>query len=389
MRARNIIIFTLFMLVAIGVLLAQFVFHFTLGPVTQPKPPLAVSVLYASELDSWLKPAADAFNATNKQVNGQVVHVSLNQMDGGDSMNAILRGDQKPTVWVPEAMLWVNLLNSQWRQGHDSDLLLRSGEYQATPLVLTPMVFVMWDDRHAIFKQKLGEVDLNTIEQAVGTPGGWKDLGGDETWGPVKFGETDPQRSNSGLMALTLATYNYFKKTDLSVKDLDDPGYVDWLTKLEKGVQQVGNSAADQMRDMVIQGPGAFDVVAIYESLATTQIKNAEGRWGKVHVYYPTLNVWSDHPYSILVSQDTTAEQKDAALAFEDYLYSPAVQGTALKRGLRPANPDVPILTNAADNPFNLYKDDGFQATIGRTSLVPAPSGDVLTGLQALFTRVR
>ena len=65
------------------------------------------------------------------------------------------------------------------------------------------------------------------------------------------------------------------------------------------------------------------------------------------------------------------------------------MQKTALRLGLRPANPDVPILTNDPNNPFNLYKDYGFQATIGRTSLVPAPKGEVLTALQALFTRVR
>ena len=46
-------------------------------------------------------------------------------------------------------------------------------------------------------------------------------------------------------------------------------------------------------------------------------------------------------------------------------------------------------LTNDADNPFNKYKDYGFEAAIGRTSLVPAPPGDVLTALQNLFVRIR
>jgi ABC-type Fe3+ transport system substrate-binding protein len=395
MRARNVIIFVLFMLVAAGVLLWQFYFHGTLGPLspaTPARPPLEVSVLYASELNSWLRPAADAFNQRKVTVEstGQEVRVTLSPMDGGVAMNAILRGEQKPTVWVPEAMLWVNLLNAKWREGHDTDLLLRSGQYQATPLVLTPMVFVMWEERAQVFTQKLGKVDWDTIQQAVNTPGGWAGLGGPAEWGPFKFGETDPLRSNSGLMALTLATYSYHKKSaDLTVKDLDDPAYIEWLTGLERGVQQLADSSANQMRDMVLYGPGAFDTVAIYESLATEQIKNAEGRWGKLHVYYPSVNIWSDHPYAILVSDETSAEMKDAALAFEDYLYSPAVQQTALRFGLRPANPDVPILTNDADNPFNKYKDYGFEAAIGRTSLVPAPPGDVLTALQNLFVRIR
>ena len=391
MRARNILIFVLFMLVTAGVLLWQFYFRGATGPVAQPKAPLEVSVLYASELDSWLRPAAAAFNARKQQVGGQEVHVTLDSMDGGTAMDAILRGQKKPTVWMPEAMLWVNLLNSQWREGHDSDLILRSGQYQATPLALTPMVFVMWEERATVFNQKFGKVDWDTIQQAVHTPGDWAGLGGDPGWGPVKFGQTDPARSNSGLMALTLATYSYHKKTtDLTIKDLDDQQYIAWLTALEKGVQEFANSSASQMRDMVVQGPGAFDVVAIYESLATEQIKNAEARWGKLHVYYPALNIWSDHPYSILVSQETSAEQKDAALAFEDFLYGTEWQNRALTLGFRPANPDVPIQTTDPTNPFNTYKDYGFDPrAVGRTSLVSTPSGPVLTALQNLFVRVR
>ena len=127
-----------------------------------------------------------------------------------------------------------------------------------------------------------------------------------------------------------------------------------------------GPSAPSRLSSIGLRIWIAFDTVAIYESLATEQIKNAEGRWGKLHVYYPSVNIWSDHPYAILVSDETSAEMKDAALAFEDYLYSPAVQQTALRFGLRPANPDVPILTNDADNPFNKYKDYGFEAAIGR-----------------------
>jgi ABC-type Fe3+ transport system substrate-binding protein len=377
------------MLVAAGVLLAQFYFKWSPNPAAPPKAPIEINVLYASELQSWLEPATAAFNQQKTQVNGQEVHVTLDQMDGGVAMNAILRGQKKPTVWLPEAMLWVNLLNSKWREGHDTDLLLRSGQYQATPLVLTPMVFVMWEERADAFTQKWGKVDWDTIQQAVSIPNGWAEAGHPE-WGPVKFGQTDPLRSNSGLMALTLAAYNYHKKSsDLSIQDLDNEQYIEWLTRLEKGVLQFADSSRSQMRDMVLQGPGAFDTVAIYESLATEQIKNAEGRWGKLRVYYPAVNIWSDHPYSILVSEETSAEAKDAALAFEDYLYGAAVQQTALRFGLRPANPDVPILTNDADNPFNKYKDNGFEAAIGRTSLVPAPKGEVLTALQDLFVRVR
>jgi ABC-type sulfate transport system substrate-binding protein len=143
-------------------------------------------------------------------------------------------------------------------------------------------------------------------------------------------------------------------------------------------------TAEQQMDDLLRYGPSRYDVVSIYESLVAQQIKNAPGRFADdLRVFYPRINIWSDHPYSILVSEQSTAEQKDAALALEKYLYSPPVQAQALNVGFRPANPDVPLLTGDINNPFNRYKDEGLQLRIPRIVLADIPSGDTLTRLQA------
>ena len=61
------------------------------------------------------------------------------------------------------------------------------------------------------------------------------------------------------------------------------------------------------------------------------------------------------------------------------------LQQQALRIGFRPANPDVPLLTNDADNPFNKYKDAGLTIRIPRTVVADTPSGDVLNRLMTLF----
>lgn len=391
MRNR-LIIFVLFLLVAAGVVASQLIFKWSGGTFLNPEPPrpaIAITILYSAELRNWLQPAAEAFNAARKEVGGQRVEVTIESLDDGDAMRAIAGGSRTPTAWIPASTIWVNLLNSRWRTNHQSDLLLRSGEYGATPMVLTPMVFVMFAERGDVFS-KSAAVDWKEIQSAVTDPKGWSALGGPEEWGRVKYSQTSPASSNAGLLAAALATYTYFNKTGgLTAANLDDAAYQAWIEGLASGlVGDTPPTAQQQMDDVLRFGPSKYDVVSIYESLVAQQIKNAPGRFGtELKVYYPRLNIWSDYPYSILVGENSTAEQKDGALLFERFLYSVEWQQKALNVGFRPANPDVPLLTNDPNNPFNLYKSAGLAIRIPRTVIADTPSGDVLNRLMTVFDR--
>ncbi len=388
MRKRNLAVFVLFLLIAAGVVGSQYIFKWSGGTFLNPSPPLEISIIYSSELQAWIQPATDQFNAQKQKIGSQQVHVTIEAVDDGEALRGILSGQRNPTAWIPASTIWVQLLNNQWRANHQTDLLLRSGEYGTTPLVLTPMVFVVYADRAAAFQKKYPQVDWNQIQQAVTTKGGWQALGGDPDWGQFKYSQTSPADSNAGLLAATLATYNFFNKTSgLKRTDLDSPDYQKWMDGLASGlVADAPPTAAQQMDDMLRYGASRYDVVSIYESLVAQQIKNAPGRFGTtLKVFYPHVNMWSDYPYSVLVSEQTTADQKDAAQLFRKYLYSPPVQQQALKVGFRPANPDVALITNDSDNPFNQYKDAGLDIRIPRTVIADTPSGDVLDALMRVF----
>jgi hypothetical protein len=251
------------------------------------------------------------------------------------------------------------------------------------------MVFVMFADRAGAFSNGRA-VDWNEIQQAVTNPQGWQALGGEEEWGRVKYSQTDPATSNAGLLAVTLATYTYFNKTGgLAGDDLDDPDYQAWIEGLASGlIDDTPPTAQQQMDDVLRYGPSKYDIVSIYESLVAQRIKNAPDRFGtELRVFYPRLNIWSDYPFSILVGEESTAEEKDAALLFRNYLYSVPVQEEALTAGFRPANPDVPLLTSDANNPFYVYRDAGLEVRIPRTTIADTPSGDVLNRLMTEFGR--
>jgi ABC-type Fe3+ transport system substrate-binding protein len=390
MRRRNLIVFALFLLIAGGVVLSQYIYRWSSGTFLNPTPPLQISVLYSPELRAWLQPATDRFNADKHKVGNQAVEVTLEATDDGDALHGIVSGSRNPTAWIPASTIWVNLLNNQWRPTHQTDLLLRSGEYGTTPMVLTPMVFVMYDERATAFLKSYNTVDWKEIEDAVTKPGGWKDIANHEEWGRVKYSQASPSNSNAGLLAATLATYSYFNKTGgLVPNDLDNADYQQWLSGLAGGlVADAPPSAAQQMEAMLTFGPSRYDVVSIYESLVAQQIKDAPGRFGtSLKVFYPHVNIWSDYPFSTLVGDQSSAEQKDAALLFRKYLYSVPEQEQALNVGFRPANPDVPLLTDDPNNPFNLYKGAGLDIRIPRTVIADTPTGEVLTRLQTVFER--
>jgi hypothetical protein len=331
MRRRNLILFVVFLLVAVAVVVGVY-FGFLRqqrGTALNPLPELRVQVVYATEEGDWMRSAAERFNEEEHELNGQRIVVELVGLDSGDALFQIKNGEIQPTAWSPASMLWVNLLNAEWRTANGTDLVMRVGQYQATPLVLSPMVFVMWEDRAEVFTQALGDPDWTVVQQAVDAEGGWNDLGGDANWGHVKFGQTDPVYSNSGLTAVMLATYSYHDKTrGLAVDDVVDSGYQSWILPLWRSV--VGGydrSSADLMNHMILYGPSTYDIIMVYENLVASQMKNAPGRWGStLRVFYPELNLWNDHPFSVLLADWTTADQKDAALEFQRYLLSEEIQ---------------------------------------------------------------
>ena len=70
------------------------------------------------------------------------------------------------------------------------------------------------------------------------------------------------------------------------------------------------------MREMVLKGPSSYDAALVYESVAIDYLKNAEGRWGPIHVIYPEYNIWNDNPYYILNASWSSDDQRKAAQHF-------------------------------------------------------------------------
>jgi hypothetical protein len=347
------------------------------APVTRSeKTPIRIGIAYGTEKKRWLQWAVNEFA---KVPEGRGIEVKLIPMGSLVGAKAILSGDERIHVWCPASSLYKDVFVQDWQVKYGSDPIVR-----AESLALTPMVFVMWEDRYQAFAKKFKELSFKTIGQALKETGGWDAISGKPEWGLFKFGHTDPNQSNSGLMTLVLMAYDYHDQCrNLTLKEILAVPFQDWLQSLERGVSGLVHSTGTMMRDMVLRGPSTYDVLMVYENVAIDYLKNAEGRWGTLRVVYPVRNTWNENPYYIVNAAWSTEEQREAANAFLEFLLSEPIQKQSLVHGFRPGNPAVPI--KFASSPFVMYEQYGLKIDI--PAVCDPPKAEVINNLLASWLR--
>lgn len=355
------------------------------SPAAAPSQVVTLPFVYSTEKKEWLDAAIAEFALAHPEI--KVEATGKGSLEASD---AILDGSLKPVLWSPADSLVLQLFASDWLT-KNGQAVFGEGDDAPDPLLLSPLVFVAWEDRaRALVSFGGGTITWKTIHKAVASNQGWPAVKGKADWGFVKLGHTDPTRSNSGLQALVLIALEYYGKntgTELHVEDVLKPDFQKFLRELESGVTRFENSTGTFMTDMVRFGPSKYDLAVVYESSAISQLSNAQGRWGNLHVYYPKLTLWSDHPLGVLRAPWVSEAQRAAARQFAAFLRSRPVQERALRFGFRPAETSVPLKTADAQNPFTRLSEFGVRTDV--PSVAAPPDAAVIRNLTALWTRQR
>jgi len=335
-----------------------------------------IGIAYGTEKQRWLEWAVDQFAQSR---DGKGFRVELIPLGSIEAAQALVRGDTRINGWTPASGLYKESFVADWTLKHNKSPILRE-----ETLALTPMVFVMWDERYQAFMKKYPNVSFRTIAQALDEKSGWNAIAGRSEWGLFKFGHTHPNQSNSGLMTLVLMAFDFQRKCrDLQMKDVLDEGFQGWMRKVERGVSGLSNSTGTMMREMVLKGPSSFDALFVYESVVVDYLRNAEGRWGRLRIVYPDLNMWNDNPFYVLDAPWSSAEQRRGTAKFLDFLLSEPVQKQSLAHGFRPGNPSVAL--KAPDSPFAQYGSFGLRVDL--TTSCQAPDAAVISNLLASWQR--
>lgn len=314
-----------------------------------PKAPIEIGMAYGTEKQKWLEWAVAEFAKTPE---GKKVKINLIPMGSVEGAEAILKKDKRINVWSPASSVVQDLLVEPWKKENSKDPILSDA-----PLVLTPMVIVMWEDRATAFLAKYNEISFKTIGLALSEQTGWAAIANKPEWGVFTFGYTKPTHSNSGLMALVLMAYDYLNVTrNIKPEQIMEANFLNWLKTTQENMSADEDSTGKLMSEMLRFGPSKLNAAIVYENLALSSIQTAEGRWGKLKIVYPARSAWNDNPYYILDVPWSNAEQQTAAKLFQSFLLSKPAQKVARDQYLfRPANLDLPIIE--ANSAFEKLKD--------------------------------
>jgi len=337
-----------------------------------------ISIVYGSEKRAWMEDVVSRFNnAGQKTADGATIRVTATPMGSTDSLNQILDGMIQPTVWSPASKILLPVANDEWGKTHNGAQLVAE---DAPPLVLSPVVIAMWEPMARVLGWPDTQPGWTDIAELSASGKSWADFGRPE-WGPVQFGHTHPDYSNSGITTIIAVAYAATGKTrGLTVADVQAPAAAEFMRKIQSGVIHYGESTGFFGEQMFNRGPAYLSAAVLYENLVI-ESRNRErypNQSTPVVAIYPREGTfWSDHPYAILNAPWVGAEQRAAAEVFQAYLLDRPQQELALQYGFRPADPNVP--TTAPIVPEN-----GVDPQQPKT-LLEVPRPEVLAAIRTLW----
>lgn len=289
------------------------------------------------------------------------IGVRVKAKSSGAATAALARGwdegvdGPRPTIWSPSSSAWGSVLNQRLDDEGRPPLV---GE--GKPFMLTPLVIAMpkpMADALGYPAKQIGWSDLRTLATSKD---GWAAFGS-PTWGSFRLGKTNPNFSTSGLSALIAQGYAATGKTTrLSTEDLDGQAVQDFAKDLEGAVVHYGDTTLAFLNNFAradARGTALTYVSAVAveeKSVIDYNLGNPDGRLDPgeelrppkvplVAVYPKEGTLFSDNPFFVVDAPWVTAEQKEAAAKFGDFVQKPENQQKVLTFGFRPGNSAVKV----------------------------------------------
>lgn len=297
---------------------------------------------YGSEKENWIKEVTGTFNYGNfKTPAGKVVQITAIPMGSGEAMRELLENKRQAHLCSPASAAFIKLANGEYFDKTGKTLI---GDTQ--PLVRSPVVIAMWKPMAEALGWGKKPIGWTEILGIADQPDGWGFYGHPE-WGKFKFGHTHPKFSNSGLISLLAEVYAGSGKTkDLTIADVNNPDVRHYVESVEKSIVHYGSSTGFFGKKLFSQGPEFLSAAVLYESSVIDSYDPKYQLPFPVVAIYPSEGTfWSDHPVGIVEREWVTAEYRQAAKMYVDYLLAKPQQEKAMVYGFRPADGSISLIT--------------------------------------------
>jgi Ca-activated chloride channel family protein len=302
-----------------------------------PQGSLELVFPYGSEKEKWIAEVTEVFNQAQKKTSsGKPIYVRAIPLGSGETMDEILSGNLKAHLASPASAAFIKLGNAQSRTKTGKDLIASTDN-----LVLSPVVIAMWKPMAEAIGWGKKPVGWSDILSLARNTKGWSAYGFPQ-WGEFKFGHTNPEFSNSGLISLIAEVYASLGKTKgLTLADVEKPATAEFVAAIQQSVVHYGSSTGFFGRKMFDNGPQYLSAAVLYESMVVESYAQSNLAFPVVAIYPREGTFWSDHPVGIVDREWVTAEHREAAGIYIKYLLEKPQQEKALTYGFRPASVDV------------------------------------------------
>ena len=287
-----------------------------------------VVVVSGSELQEPLQELEERFESQNPNIT-----IELKFQGSQDIVNNFIddKNDFDPTVLVPATAEVLTDLQQRWQAQNGTEPF-----YEAPRAIAkTFLVGVAWPERgQALFPE--GKFAWDRLENAMAQKN-WKAIGGKQEWGSFDFVTTDPTRSNSGQLTLTLWAQAKTGSNSVAPDLFANPAVESVFALAKQSIYQPPRSTDILLEEFIARGPNDADAATVYESIALHRWQQANANQGKPYrIYYldPTIETVST---AAIVKRDVSAGEAEAARQFLDFLTAPEQQQTFVRYGFRPA----------------------------------------------------
>ncbi len=309
------------------------------------------------------------------------ITVELDFQGSQDIVNNYIddQNETDPAILIPANGVILEELEQRWKAQHSTPAF----HQDPSPIVSTVLVGVAWPERGSVLFPT-GLFDWERLESAMDA-GLWDAIRGEVRWGSFDFLMTDPTRSNSGQLTMSLwATETLGLNQVPTPAQLNTPAIQSLFNLVKRSVYQPPRSTDTLLREFIARGSNDADVATVYESIALFRWSQSSANQANPYqIYYlnPTFETVS---MAAIVTRNIDSGEKQAAQTFLDFLLAPDQQAVFVQYGFRPQNGSVD-LTTIPDSPW-AEGIPGAQVQLPGDR-IPLPSEAVLGDIKRLWER--
>lgn len=286
------------------------------------------------------------------------------------------QNDFKPTVLIPANGEIIQELGDRWRTRNSSEPFYDRPQ----AIAKTILVGISWSERGRVLFPN-GRFDWQQVERAM-LAGNWGAIGGQSNWGSFDFVITDPIRSNSGQLGLSLWAQSKLG-SELNSTSLASPTLATLFSLIKRSVYHPPRSSDILLQEFITRGANDADVATVYESVVLHRWQQSATTQGKPYqIYYlnPTIETIST---AAIVRRNVDAPTAASARKFLDFLVQPSQQETFVQFGFRPAIAlDIKSVSNS---PWS--QDIPGVEVSPAVKILPTPNPQVIDEIQRLWER--